>query len=115
MLFLCFSCAKIGILFKFSDCRSVSLVPPKSSATATVLDVTVTAEASNKREAKKMVATELLHKLGWDQRVDEVHSLQSKKSTVVFNNRRWHCSSGYQLHCYTAILYFLDTRHLERV
>ena len=81
-LFLCFSCGKIGILFKFSDCRSVSLVPPKSSATATVLDVTVTAEASNKQEAKKIVATELLRRLGWDKRVDQ-HSLESKKSTEL--------------------------------
>lgn len=47
------------------------MIPPKYTATATVLGMTVTAEASTKQEARKNVATELLHKLGWDKRVEE--------------------------------------------
>ena len=47
------------------------MTPPKYSATATVLGVTVTAEGTTREEARKNVATELLIKLGWDNKENE--------------------------------------------
>ena len=43
--------------------------PRRCRATATVLDVTVTAEGRTYYEAKFKVASEILRKLGWDQEV----------------------------------------------
>lgn len=60
------SCQKRGLRFIFRDVKCLSSNPSRFSATATILDVTVTAEALTKAEAKSNVATELLLKLGWD-------------------------------------------------
>ena len=56
-----------GLSFQFSDATCLSLRPPKYTATATVLDVTVTAEGRTYYDAKFKVASEILRKLGWDQ------------------------------------------------
>ena len=66
-------CEKRGIQFQFRDCKRLSELPSNFSATASVLNKTVTAEAPTLPAAKVKVALALLEKLGWENQVPELH------------------------------------------
>ena len=69
IIILFFRCRERGLRFYFRDVKKVSQNPLRFSATATVLDVTVTAEGESFSEARFNTASQLLDKLGWEKEV----------------------------------------------